>query len=277
MLGSVSALAVGTSWAKQLFPLIGSQGTTAVRVGLSALLLLAFWRPWRLPLAPGDARRLVLYGSTLGLMNLSFYMALRTIPFGLAVAIQFAGPLCVAVLASRRAVDLVWVALAVAGLALVLPVGVGGQQLDSVGVGWALGAAVLWALYIVFGKRLGHLHAGHSVAWGLTVAAIVVVPVGWQHAGAALLSPSILALGLGIALVSSAVPISVEMVALKRLSKSAYGTMVSMEPAVAALVAWVLMSERLSASQWLAIGLIMGASIGSAWSLASAQRSDASH
>lgn len=263
VLGAVTALGLGTSWAKHaLFPAIGAQGTTALRVGLSALLLLLIWRPWRRALQPGDWRFVGLYGATLGLMNLSFYMALRTIPFGLAVAIEFAGPLTVAVLSSRRALDFVWVALAAVGLSLLLPWGLGDSALDPVGVLWALAAAACWGLYIVFGKRLGHLHAGHSVALGLSVAALVVLPVGVWHAGTALLSPGVLLVGLGVAAISSAIPISLEMVALKRLPKQAFGIMISMEPAVAALLALVLLGERLSVTQWLAIGLVMGASVG---------------
>lgn len=268
VLGAVTALGLGTSWAKQLFPIVGAQGTTAVRVAFSAVLLLLLWRPWRWPLRPGDARNIVLYGATLGLMNLSFYMSLRTIPFGLAVAIEFSGPLAVAILLSRRAVDFVWVALAACGLGLLLPVGVGaalgGSPLDPVGVLWALAAATCWALYIVFGKRLGHLHAGHSVALGLSVAALVVLPVGIAHAGAALLSPTVLGVGLCVAAISSALPISLEMVALKRLPKEAFGILISMEPAVAALLALALLDEHLGLTQWLAIALIMGASMGSA-------------
>ena len=265
VLGAVTALGLGTSWAKHaLFPAIGAQGTTALRVGFSALLLLLIWRPWRRPLRPGDVRAVVLYGATLGLMNLSFYMALRTIPFGLAVAIEFAGPLTVAVLSSRRAVDFVWVALAASGLALLLPLGIGDSRLDPVGVLWALAAATLWGLYIVFGKRLGHLHAGHSVALGLSVAALVVLPVGVWHAGTALLAPGVLGVGLCVAVISSAIPISLEMVALKRLPKEAFGIMISMEPAVAALLALGLLGERLSVTQSLAIALVMGASVGCA-------------
>ena len=269
VLGAVTALGLGTSWAKQLFPVIGAQGTTALRVGFSALLLLVIWRPWRRTLQPGDWRSVLLYGSTLGLMNLSFYMALRTIPFGLAVAIEFAGPLTVAVLSSRRALDFVWVALAAAGLSLLLPLGLGDSRLDPVGVLWALAAATLWGLYIVFGKRLSHLHAGHSVALGLSVAALVVVPVGVWHAGTALLSPGVLLIGVCVAAISSAIPISLEMVALKRLPKEAFGILISMEPAVAALLALVLLGEQLSFTQWLAIALVMGASVGCA---ASARR-----
>ena len=265
VLGSVTALGVGTSWATQaLFPVVGAQGTTAVRVGLSALLMLMLWRPWRWRLSRADAQAVVLYGAALGAMNLMFYLSLQTLPFGLAVAIEFAGPLAVAIWSSRRAVDFVWVALAIVGLALLLPLGLSGSTLDPLGVLYAVGAAVFWALYIVFGKRAGHLHAGQSVSLGLLVAALVVVPVGVAHAGAALLSPSVLLVGVAVAAISSALPISLEMMALKRLPKEAFGIMISMEPAVAALLALALLGERLDTVQWLAIGCIVAASMGSA-------------
>ena len=265
VLGSVTALGVGTSWAKQaLFPVVGAQGTTAVRVGLSALLMLMLWRPWRWRLTRADAQAVALYGAALGAMNLMFYLSLQTLPFGLAVAIEFAGPLAVAIWSSRRAVDFIWVALAIAGLALLLPLGLSGSTLDPLGVLYSVGAAVFWALYIVFGKRAGHLHAGQSVSLGLLVAALVVVPVGVAHAGAALLSPSVLLVGVAVAAISSALPISLEMMALKRLPKEAFGIMISMEPAVAALLALALLGERLDTVQWLAIGCIVAASMGSA-------------
>lgn len=264
VLGAVTALGIGTSWAKQLFPLVGAQGTTAVRVGFAALLLLLLWRPWRWHLSRADAISTACYGATLGGMNLMFYMSLRTLPFGLAVAIEFAGPLAVAIAASRRKVDFAWLALAGFGLLMLLPLGLGGRDLDPVGVLYALAAAVLWGMYIVFGKRIGHLHAGHSVSLGVLVAAIVVVPVGIAHAGAALLSPTVLLVGVCVAAISSAIPISLEMVAMKRLPKEAFGIMISMEPAVAALLAMGLLDEHLDARQWLAIACIMAASMGSA-------------
>ncbi len=265
VLGAVTALGIGTSWAKHyLFPLVGAQGTTAVRVGFSALLLLLLWRPWRWHLSRKDLRAIVLYGAMLGATNLTFYMSLRTLPFGLAVAIEFSGPLLMAVLSSRRAIDFVWVALAVVGLGMLLPLGMNGSTLDPVGVAYALAAAAFWALYIVFGKRVGHLHAGHSVSLGLLAAAVVVVPVGVVHAGTALLSPYVLLVGVAVAAVSSAIPISLEMMALKRLPKEAFGIMISMEPAVAALLALVLLGEVLTFNQWLAIGLVMSASMGTA-------------
>lgn len=270
VLGSVVALGIGTSFAKSLFPVIGSLGTTALRVGFSALLLLAIWRPWRWALASADRASLVRYGIALGLMNLMFYMSLRTIPFGLAVAIEFTGPLTVALLSSRRRIDFVWLAMAVAGLALLLPLDPGAKPLDPVGVLYALGAAVCWGSYIVFGKRVGHLHAGQSVALGLSVAALTVVPIGVWHAGTALLDPALLLFGVGVAAVSSAIPISLEMVALKRLPKEAFGVMSSMEPAVAALLGLLVLDEHLTPLQWLAIVATMLAAAGSAFT---AQRS----
>jgi inner membrane transporter RhtA len=264
VLGSVVALGIGTSFAKQLFPQVGSLGTTALRVGFSALLLLLIWRPWRWATTRADAKSLVRYGIALGCMNLMFYQSLKTIPFGVAVAIEFSGPLAVAFFTSRRGVDYLWIALAVAGLALLLPLGHDVATLDPAGVGFALGAAVCWAAYIVFGKRVGHLHAGHSVALGLTMAALTVVPFGIWHAGSALLQPHILLLGVFVAAVSSALPISLEMVALKRLTPAAFGVMASMEPAVAALMGLLVLGEQLTGVQWLAIGLVMCAAAGSA-------------
>jgi len=263
VLGSVTALGIGTSFAKQLFPQVGSLGTTALRVGFSALLLLVLWRPWRWPLSRTDAVSILRYGVALGFMNLLFYMSLRTIPFGVAVAIEFSGPLMVAMLSSRKPIDFLWLVLAVVGLGLLLPFGHDVASLDPQGVMYALAAAVCWGAYIVLGKRLSHLHAGHTVALGLSVAAITVVPFGIWHAGSALLQPHILLFGLGVAAISSAVPISLEMVALKRLPQETFGIMTSMEPAVAALMGLLMLNEHLSGLQWLAIGFIMLAAAGS--------------
>src|ERR1700754_2217540 len=262
VLGSVTSLCIGTSFAKKLFPLIGAEGTSALRVGFSALVLLIFWRPWRWPLSRRDAGFVIRYGLTLGVMNLLFYMALRTIPFGIAVAIEFSGPLAVAMWSSGRRVEFVWLASAIAGLAMLLPLG-HSSALDPVGVMFALAAAVCWALYILFGKQAGHLHAGHSVSLGMVAASLVVVPFGVAHAGAALLDWKILAAGLGVAVVSSAIPMSLEMMALKRLPSETFGILVSLEPAVASLLAMVLLGELLHGTQWLAIGCIVMASIGS--------------
>jgi inner membrane transporter RhtA len=265
VLGSVTALGIGTSFAKQLFPIVGALGTTALRVGFSALLLLVIWRPWRWPLSRSDAKSVLRYGVALGFMNLLFYISIRTIPFGLAVAIEFAGPLSVALFSSRRVIDFVWLLLAVSALALLLPINPGAAPLDPVGVGYALAAAVCWGAYIVFGKRVGHLHSGQSVALGLSVAAVAVVPFGIWQAGSALLDPQLLLYGMGVAAISSAIPISLEMVALKRLPKESFGIMASMEPAVAALLGMLVLDEQLTGTQWLAIVLTMVAAAGSSF------------
>ncbi|MDR2332057.1 MAG: DMT family transporter [Burkholderiaceae bacterium] len=267
VLGSVTSLCVGTSFAKHLFPVIGAQGTTALRVGFSALLLLAIWRPWRFGPTRANLAQIAVFGAVLGLMNLLFYMAIKRLPFGITVAIEFIGPLSVAVWTSRRMLDLVWLALAVLGLFLLLILPLFGVQvgaLDPVGLLLAIAASACWAGYIVLGKRAGRMHGGMVVSLGLLSAAVVVVPFGIAEAGAKLLTPSLLIYGLAVAAVSSAIPYSLEMFALKRMSHSGFSTMLATEPAVAALAGMLLLSEQLSVIQWAAIGVIMIAAMGSA-------------
>jgi inner membrane transporter RhtA len=254
----------GAAWAKGLFPLVGSQGVTAVRVGLAALIMLAIVRPWRTPPARRDVANLAIYGLMLGLMNLLIYGAFARIPIGIAVAIEVVGPLGVVVLSSRRARDFGWVALAAAGLWLLAPVHEGVAPLDPVGVAYALGAAFCWAMYIVFGKRVSTLNGGQAVAWGMLAAALFTVPVGAVHAGAGLLAPAVLAGGLAVAVLSSALPYSLEMAALARLPRRVFGILVSAGPAFAALAGWVVLGERLTGMQWLAILLVMVACGGAA-------------
>ena len=267
VLGSVTSLCVGTSFAKHLFPVIGAQGTTALRVGFSALILIAIWRPWRFGPTKANLRQIFIFGTVLGLMNLLFYMAIKRLPFGVTVAIEFVGPLAVAVWASRRALDLVWIALAALGLfmLLILPMfGVQVGALDPIGLVYAIAASVCWGGYIVLGKRTGNMHGGMVVSLALLSAAIVVVPFGIAEAGMKLLTPSLLLYGLAVAAVSSAIPYSLEMFALKRMSHSGFSTMLATEPAVAALAGMLLLSEHLSVFQWTAIAVIMAAAMGSA-------------
>ena len=264
VVAGILSIAVGTSLSKGLFPRVGAEGTTALRVGFATLLLLAAWRPWRRALTRQDAAAVALYGLALGTMNLVFYLALRTIPFGIAVAIEFAGPLCVAALSSRRALDLVWIGLAVVGLGLLLPLGGASRGLDPAGLAFAAAAGIGWALYIVFGQRAGRLRGPDSVALGSAIAAVLVIPVGVAKAGTALLAPATLMAGLGVALLSSAVPYSLEMYALQRLPRQTFGVLLSIEPAVAALAGMAFLGESLVPLQWLAIGCVVAASIGSA-------------
>jgi len=195
-------------------------------------------------------------------MNFVFYFALRSIPLGIAVAIEFIGPLGVAVFASRRRVDYLWVALAAVGLLLLLPIRATEGRLDPVGVLCALAAGLGWALYIVYGQKAGRAHGAAASTWGLIVAACLTVPIGIADAGRALLAPWIWTFGMAVAVFSSALPYTLEMVALRRLSARTFGTLMSFEPAIAAVAGVAFLHEHLTPMQWLAIGLIIVASVG---------------
>lgn len=263
VLGSVVSLCVGSSYAKTLFPELGAQGVTAYRVGFSAIMLLLFWRPWRFSLTKEDARKILLYGVALGLMNLCFYMSIRTLPIGIAIAIEFIGPLALAIFASRRIIDFVWIICAVVGLALLLPIGQNVQSVDPTGLCFVLAAAFFWAMYIISGQRAGSSHVGQVTSFGLLTASFVVVPFGIVQAGSMLLNPKFIALGLAVAVLSSAIPFTLEMFALKRLPKQTFGILCSMEPAAGALFGWLILSESLTVIQMIAIGCIILASVGS--------------
>ncbi|MBE7203438.1 MAG: EamA family transporter, partial [Parafilimonas terrae] len=242
-------------------PTVGAAGTSALRVGFSALILIAVWRPWRRSLPAREAGWIALYGTALGLMNLLFYLALARLPLGPAVAIEFTGPLAVALIASHRRSDFLWIGLAVLGLMMLLPIATT-DGLDPLGVLLDLGAAAAWALYILFGQRAGRIDGGQAVSLGMLTAALVVAPFGLAEAGSGLLAPGILAAGLAVALMSSALPYSLEMVALRRLDRKSFGVLMSLEPAVAACAGLALLGERISLVQWLAIGLVIAASVG---------------
>ena len=235
-----------------------------MRLGLGALILWLLRRPWRRLAGRQGWSWLWSYGLTLGVMNLTFYMALRTIPLGIAVAIEFIGPLAIALFGSRRVLDLVLAAMVALGLGLLLPWHAQAQALDPVGVLYALCAAAGWAAYILLGRRAGAAFGGDAVALGSAIGALVTVPIGIAHAGAALFSPAVLPFALGVAVLSSALPYSLEMYALTRLPARTIGILVSIEPALGALLGLVFLDERLSAFQWLAIASIIAASIGAA-------------
>jgi inner membrane transporter RhtA len=267
---SLVTLCAGTSLAKGLFPFVGAEGTTTYRLVFSTLLLMAFWRPWRRAWTWADVPILVLFGATLGLMNLLFYNAIKTVPFGLAIAVEFTGPLAVALWSSKKPLDFVWIVLAVAGMGLILPLGNAsgaGMQaaaIDPVGIAYALGAGACWAVYIVVGQRVADRIGAFATPMGMLVAALLVTPVGISVAGSSLLNPEWMLAGLGIALLSSAIPYSLEMYSLKHLPKQTFSILLSLEPAVGALAGWLVLSEQLSTQQLGAIGLIMAASMGSA-------------
>jgi inner membrane transporter RhtA len=246
-----------------LFDTLGPGGASLVRQAFAALILLALWRP-RVRSHSASALRLAgAFGVALGLMNLCFYEALDRIPLGVCVTIEFIGPVAVAVLFSRRALDLVWVALAVVGILLLAdPFGAG--AVDPVGLAFILGAAVCWAVYIVLAQRATRVFDGST---GLALAAGVawlmpLVPGLTETSAGELLAPAALATGLAVALMSSVIPYSLESESLRRLPANVFGVLMSLEPAVAALAGFVLLGQRLSARDLVAIGLVICASIG---------------
>lgn len=260
LLCSQLSLNVGAAIAKHLFPKVGVEGVTAYRVGISALLMLLMFRPWRTPLTVKQAVNVAIYGSVIGLMNLLIYRAFSRIPMGIAVAIEVAGPLTVAVLSSHRPRDFLAVCLAAAGLYFLLPIHGHVDRLDPLGVAYAAGAAVCWALYIVYGKRVSAMSGGQSVAWGMLAASLFIVPIGVHHAGAQLLTPSFLLVGAAIALMSSALPYTLEIFSMRTLSSRTFSMFSSAAPALSALAGMVVLGEHLTLTQWLAITAIVAAS-----------------
>lgn len=253
----------GASLAKSLFPLVGAPGVTALRVALGTLILVVIFKPWRLRFKKEQRLPLLFYGLSLGGMNYLFYLSIQTVPLGIAVALEFTGPLAVALFSSRRPVDFVWVVLAVLGLWFLLPLGQNISHVDLTGAALALGAGACWAVYILTGQRAGEEHGPATVALGSLIAAIIFVPIGMAQATESIWQWSILPIGLAVAVLSTALPYSLEMIALTRLPTRIFGTLMSMEPALAALSGMVFLGESLTFTQTLALCSIIAASMGS--------------
>ena len=262
LLIAMFSIQLGASLAKSLFPVVGAMGATSLRLGFGTLLLWLVLRPWRMPWRTLPGKMLLGYGISLGVMNSLFYLSLQTVPLGVAIALEFTGPLGLALLASRRLRDVGWVVLAVGGLLLLVPWSSQAAALDPVGVACALGAGVCWALYIVFGQKAGADHGAQAVALGAAIAAVVAVPWGVVESGMALLAPALLPMGLAVAVLSMALPYSLEMFALTRLPVRSFGMLMSLEPAIGALCGFVFLHEQLGVLQWLAIVAVVVASAG---------------
>ncbi|MGJ8514362.1 Threonine/homoserine exporter RhtA [Carnimonas sp. R-84865] len=277
LLVAMTSVQSGASLAKTLFPDLGALGVSVLRLCFAAIMLVIVMRPWRGGWPEGSkGRALIMYGVALGGMNMLFYQALETIPLGVAVALEFTGPLTVALLGSRRVLDLVWIALAVFGLYLLLPVGDIGGDMDPLGIAYALGAGACWGFYIIWGRKAGARHGRHTVALGTVVAGLVALPIGVVNMGADLIVPHLWPLAAVVALLSTALPYSLEMIALRRMPARLFSMLMSLEPAVGALSGLVFLHEQLSLTQYLAIAAIIVAAGGAAKTAGTAARNRAS-
>ncbi|MBB6097050.1 inner membrane transporter RhtA [Deinobacterium chartae] len=260
VLASMASIQFGAAFAKGLFGLLGGSGTVTLRVLFAALMLLIFTRPRLRGLPPRSLALLAAFGLSLGLMNLAFYLSLERLPLGVAVTLEFVGPLGVALFGTRRRRDLMWVGLAALGVLLLNPLSSG---LDPVGVLLALFAGLMWAAYIVLGSRIGQvIPGGGSIALVMLVAALVVLPFGAEQALPALTRPELLLGGLVVALLSSALPYTLELEALRRMPRQTFGILMSLEPAVAATAGWLILGESLGWMQLAAIACVVAASLG---------------
>jgi inner membrane transporter RhtA len=263
VLAAASSLQVGAAFAVTLFDDLGPAGAAFLRLAFAAVVLWAIWRPRMRSQPPRDLRVAAAFGVALGLMNWSIYESIDRIPLGVAVTIEFAGPLLVAVIGSRRPLDGLWIALAAAGILLLADPG--GGSIDTLGVLFALTAAACWMAYIYLSKRTGLLFPGGSgLALAMVVGALVVLPAGVIQGGGSFAEPGLLGSALVVALASSVLPYSLELEALRRLPEAVFGVLMSLEPAVAALAGLVVLGQDLGARELVAIGMVVVASAGAA-------------
>jgi inner membrane transporter RhtA len=264
LLVTIVSVQFGAAFAKQLFPLLGVERATLLRLGLGALLLAPVFKPWRIRVGAREWPLLLAYSVVLGGMNLCFYLAVQRIPLGIAVALEFIGPLGLAVSLSHRRIDLLWVVLAVIGLLLLLPLQPHGQALNPVGVIFALSAAAFWAVYSLLAPRIGTRHGTAIIGLAMPIAALVVLPFAAGQPGAITLTPHLAFAVLVMALFSSALPYPLEMIALMGMPIRVYGTFTSLEPAFGTLMGLLVLRELPSATQLAGIAAIVAASLGAA-------------
>ena len=260
VLGAITSIQFGAALARTLFDDLGPSGTSALRLGFAAIVLVVLVRPRVRAHTREDLQLALLFGLVLGLMNLVFYLALDRIALGIAVTLEFVGPLAVAVFGSRRRLDLLWALLAAIGILLLAHPG---GDADALGVAFALLAGVFWGIYILLNKRVGQrFSGGDALAIAMVPAALVPLVPGILEAGSDLLDPELLALGFGVAVLSSVIPYSLEVEALRRMPANVFGVLMSLEPGVAAIAGLIVLGQDLEAQEIVAIGLVVAASAG---------------
>jgi inner membrane transporter RhtA len=263
VLGAITSVQFGSAIAATLFAQIGPGGAVLLRLVLGTIVLLIVWRPRVRGRTRPDLGLVVLFGLVLCFMNLSFYESVHRLPLGIAVTFEFVGPLTVALVGSRRLLDLVWVGLAAAGILALTNGGV--HHLNGLGVAFALVAGGLWGTYIIVNARLGQaFEGGTGLALSMCVASIAILPFGIAQGGSHLFEPRALLLGGAVGVLSSAIPYSFELEALRRIRPSVFGVLMSIEPAVAALAGFIVLGQGMGARALLGIALVVAASVGAA-------------
>jgi inner membrane transporter RhtA len=261
VLGGIGSVQLGSALVTTLFDELGPGGAVLLRTSFAAIVLIAIWRPPPGSLDSGTVRGIAMFGIVLALMNLSFYEALDRLPLGIAVTLEFTGPLAVAIGGSRTRLDVLWALIAGAGILLFAPDI--GNGLDPVGVAFALGAGSMWACYILLSARVGRGPAGlGGLSLAMVLAAFVLIPIGLHDGGSDLLDPKLLATGLAVAMLASAIPYALELEALRRLPAKTVGVLLSLEPAAAAAIGAVALSQDLAGRELLAVALVVVASAG---------------
>ena len=259
---AIISVQCGAAIAKTLFPAIGAAGTASIRIGISALILLIAYRPNLKEITREQWKIVIPYGLSLGAMNLIFYLAIERIQIGLAVTLEFIGPLLVAIIGSKRWVDYCWVLLAAAGIILIAPWS--NDRIDPLGVLFALIAGGLWAAYIVLGGKISKImNGGQAVSTGMLFAALLILPFGFYENGLANLTPKLFGMGVALALLSSAIPFTLEMKALGQLPPRTFSILMSLEPAAASICAFIFLQENLTFYEVLAVVCVVIASAGS--------------
>ncbi|MBO9582280.1 MAG: EamA family transporter [Sphingobium sp.] len=260
---AMACFQIGAALAKQLFVSIGPMGTATLRLAIGAAVLIVVTRPWRNWPARVPGLALLGLGASVAGAILFYYLAIDRLPLGIAMPVQFLGPLVLATVMSRGVMDLVWVALAALGIWCLLGTGGTSGHIDPVGILFALGAAVSWAVYILAGKAAGDALGSAAAPASLGIAAIILLPIGTVHSGTALLDPAILPFAALVAIVSATIPFWLELYAMPRLPTRTFSVLMSLEPAFAVLFGLVMLGERLSLVQTLGVALVVGSSIGS--------------
>lgn len=275
MVAAMASFQIGAAIAKGLFPEIGLLGTAALRFGLSALMLLAILRPWRVRAGRGPVAAVIALGCSMAMAVICFYSAIQRLPLAIAIALQFLGPLAVAIGASRRPSDLLWAMLAGLGVWMLTAAGGAASGLDLVGVLFALAAAVGWAAYIILGRVAGAGLGSAAAALAVSTGAVITLPIGLLQAGGALFAPEHLPRALTVAVLSSALPFTLELYAMARLPSRTFAVFTCLEPAFAVLVGLIVLHERLALTQLAGVAIVIAGAAGAAWSAGRASPTEA--